>query len=100
MTIPGMCGDKNCNCDREQKMVVVERDENGKPTVWCDPCLADWVKMLNENGIKTVASCCGHGRVPPTIMTQEHGDVMLLGHFWATEKAHHLVRSLWGDING
>ena len=29
--------------------------------VWCDPCIAPLVKALNEGGIATVASCCGHG---------------------------------------
>lgn len=31
------------------------------PGVWCDPCIAPLVKALNEGGIPTVASCCGHG---------------------------------------
>lgn len=31
-------------------------------TVWCDPCLVPLVKALNDGGVTTVASCCGHGR--------------------------------------
>jgi len=27
-----------------------------------DSCIADLVKALNRNGIKTIASCCGHGK--------------------------------------
>lgn len=46
---------------RESKMVVVERDEAGKPTVWCDPEIVDLVTALNKGGIPTVASCSGHG---------------------------------------
>ena len=30
--------------------------------VGIDSCIADLVKALNRNGIKTIASCCGHGK--------------------------------------
>lgn len=30
--------------------------------VWCDPCLAPLIRALNEGGIPTIASCCGHGQ--------------------------------------
>lgn len=52
---------------REAAMVVVKRDATGKPTVWCDPCIADVVSALNAAGLQTVASCCGHGRVAGNI---------------------------------
>lgn len=32
--------------------------------VWCDPCLVPLVKALNDAGIRTIASCCGHGYRP------------------------------------
>lgn len=53
-----MCDHPN----REEAMVVVERDPSGKPTVWCDPCLVDLIAALNDTGLPTVASCCGHHR--------------------------------------
>jgi hypothetical protein len=52
-----MCDHSN----REVAMVVLYRDETGKPTVWCDPCIAPLIKALNDGGIGTLASCCGHG---------------------------------------
>lgn len=52
---------------REERMVVVERDATGKPTVWCDPEIAGIVAGLNENGVVTVASCSGHGHRPARI---------------------------------
>lgn len=39
------------------------------PTVWCDPCIAPLIRALNDGGLSTVASCCGHGRT--------HGSVCL-----------------------
>lgn len=51
-----------CNGDgKEQRMVVLKKDDTGRPTVWCDPCISDLVKALNDGGCKTIASCCGHG---------------------------------------
>lgn len=43
-------------------MTVIERNAEGVPTVWCDPCLAPIVAALNAGGIRTIASCCGHGK--------------------------------------
>lgn len=51
-------------CDypnREAAMVTIRTDENGEPTVWCDPCLSQLVTALNDGGMPTRASCCGHG---------------------------------------
>jgi hypothetical protein len=60
-----------CRCreGREAAMVTLARDQNGTPTVWCDPCIAPLVKALNDAGIATVASCCGHG--------EQHGSIVL-----------------------
>lgn len=38
----------------------------GKP-VDVDSCIADMVKMFNDNGYDTIASCCGHGKIPGNI---------------------------------
>lgn len=43
------------------------RNEYGVPTVWCDPCLAPLVTALNSAGLRTIASCCGHGRRPSVV---------------------------------
>src|SRR5690625_5259170 len=53
---------------REAAMVVIRHDEDGKPTVWCDPEIADLVRALNDGGMATVASCSGHGHRPGNIM--------------------------------
>lgn len=47
---------------REARMVVVERDDRGTPTIWCDPCIETLVRALNTHGLVTKASCCGHGQ--------------------------------------
>ncbi len=89
-----MCDHPN----REEAMFVLRRDENGKPTVWCDPCLAQFVEMLLQAGFKTTWSCCGHGRRPPVVGIEfadgSDRDLMLL-----TKDEHVLLDSVWPDIN-
>lgn len=41
--------------NREAAMVVVQEG------IWCDPCLEPLIRALNDGGLPTVASCCGHG---------------------------------------
>lgn len=33
-----------------------------------DPCIREFIKNLNMNGIKTYASCCGHNKYPLTVV--------------------------------
>lgn len=45
---------------REWAMVVIEPSTPDSKGIWCDPCLVPLVKALNDGGLRTVASCCGH----------------------------------------
>jgi tRNA(Phe) wybutosine-synthesizing methylase Tyw3 len=38
-----------------------------------DSCIFDFVRMLNENDYRTIASCCGHGRQPASIIYEKDG---------------------------
>jgi hypothetical protein len=68
-------------CDhypREAAMVTLARDEQGTATVWCDPCIAPIINALNEAGLATAASCCGHnGHGSDGEQTDAPGWVML-----------------------
>ena len=71
------CADPNCSTDREAKMVVVERDASGNPTVFCDPCIAPIVSALNAAGIRTIASCCGHNKMDGSILLADGRDLRI-----------------------
>ncbi len=58
-------------------MVTLYRDKDGKPTIWCDPCLAPLIVALNSSGIKTVASCCGHGKIPGNIALADGRELII-----------------------
>jgi hypothetical protein len=63
---------------REAAMVVLERDVSGTPTVWCDPEIADLVGALNQGGIRTIASCSGHGEKPGWIALKDGRQLAVL----------------------
>jgi hypothetical protein len=63
--------------NREAAMVTLERNSRGVATVWCDPCIAPLVKALNDGGLPTVASCCGHGTTPGWIALRDDRTLLL-----------------------
>lgn len=76
-----MCDHK----EREAAMTTLAVDAAGKPTVWCDPCLAPLVKALNDGGISTVASCCGHGtHVGSVALSDGRWIVVMTAEDWAS----------------
>lgn len=70
----------------EATMVVLETDAAGKPTIWCDPEIADLVRALNEGGVRTVASCSGHNVVPFGIVSLKDGRELLVIPDWESAR--------------
>lgn len=51
----------------------------GKRRTWpIDSCIAPIVKALNEGGVETIASCCGHGKGPGRITLTDDRELFLL----------------------
>lgn len=72
-----MCG--KTSEAREPAMVVTHRNPDGTPKVWCDPCLEPLIKALNDAGVETVASCCGHDSgLPGWIMLADGRDIVIM----------------------
>ena len=46
----------------------------------CDPCpwFVRFVQALNDGGMRTAASCCGHGKCPPHVMLADGRWVVVL----------------------
>lgn len=68
-TGPG-CEACGWNTNREHHMVpVYDPATAGGAFAYVDPCIRELVRGLNQVGIETVASCCGHGsNVPPSVI--------------------------------
>lgn len=45
----------------------------GRTEVPVDQCIAPLVQMLNDHGFHTVGSCCGHGKIPTSIILESNG---------------------------
>jgi hypothetical protein len=81
---------------REEQMVTLRADESGKPTVWCDPEIADLVDALNTNKLSTVASCSGHGHRPGRISLKDGRELLVMN----SEQVATVERLFGTDING
>lgn len=68
-----MCDHSN----REAAMVITHRDPDGRPAVWCDPCLEPLIRALNDGGVRTVASCCGHGKQPGNVALADGRELVI-----------------------
>ena len=42
-----------------------------------DYCIADIVAALNAANITTVASCCGHGKIPASIVLEDQREIAI-----------------------
>ncbi len=78
-------------------MVVVSRKIDGTPDVWCDPEILDLVRALNAGGIRTVASCSGHGFRPGNIALEDGRELIIASSF---EEAREVEAAFPLDING
>ena len=45
-----------------------------------DECIFDLVRLLNNNGYETIASCCGHGKQPLRISLKNGIEVFLVDY--------------------
>lgn len=51
--------DRDCLlCGEKQKSIILK---NGK-SIKVDSCISNIIKILNDNGMETHSSCCGHGK--------------------------------------
>ena len=46
--------------------------------VHLDECIADLVLALNEGGVHTIASCCGHGHPPGEILLKDGRTLLII----------------------
>ena len=61
-----------CKWGTDKKVTVIRRAnpfvEDGQHEIYVDECLADEIQELNDKGIITTNSCCGHGKQSGTIL--------------------------------
>ena len=76
-----------CKQGMDVEATLCEPRENGMITAKIDSCIAPLIQMLNDYGIQTVSSCCGHGKTshsyirihPKNIMIQKFNKEFSVG---------------------
>ena len=60
----------------------------GRTMVKIDSCIAPLVQMLNDYGVETTASCCGHGKVKASSIVLSSKSIRLLSREDGSLRAH------------
>ncbi len=69
-----------------------------KKPVGIDRCIAPIVKALNEGGIVTRASCCGHGNTPGSIMLGDKRELIIAPNFDTARAVGNAFPDIWGEM--
>lgn len=62
-----------CKQDIDKAPAYISDDK----TLMVDACIAPIVDALNRAGLKTIASCCGHGKQPSNIVLKDGREVVI-----------------------
>lgn len=67
----------------------------GFTTAGVDACIAPLIQALNDGGFQTIASCCGHGIRPGSIILEDGRELLILPDYESARK----LDNLWPPIN-
>ena len=57
-------------CQKRSSVNVLIDNHESLKRIRVDPCIRDMIRSLNSHEYNTVASCCGHGMYPLTVVCQ------------------------------
>jgi len=69
-------------CERGDTIIMII---DGKPRD-IDRCIAPIIKALNDGGIKTIASCCGHYIRPGNIVLEDERELVICPNYDVARK--------------
>lgn len=58
-------------------IVILAKPRRGSNRADVDECIASIAQALNNGGIQTIASCCGHGKIPGTIVLEGYKELLI-----------------------
>jgi hypothetical protein len=76
------CGNNDCN----------------KINSGIDKCIHPLVKALNDVGMATIASCCGHGRTNGNIALRDGREIIIVPDYETARKIEKLFPGIHGNI--
>lgn len=68
---------------------------DGRTHAPVDPCIASIAQALNDCGLQTIASCCGHGKQPGKIALEDGREVFIAPDFESSRR----IDKLFPPIN-
>lgn len=60
-----------CDCIYGKELTVKAPSWSKKDTISIDKCIVPIIKILWENGIHTLGSCCGHNKINPSVVLHD-----------------------------
>ena len=72
-----MCEDQGGSYDKMKMVKMCRQDHSGRWYAPIDYCIAPIVQALNDAGIATIASCCGHGKVDGSIILADSRELLV-----------------------
>lgn len=97
-----MCDHTGYPGGREAAMIVIDPgtpERHGRDGIWCDPCIEPLIRALNNAGLRTIASCCGHGASNGWVGLKDGRDIVIFPDHETTIKTLHPEADLI-DIRG
>jgi len=58
-------------------ILLLPRASGSLESVGIDSCIASIVEALNKSGIRTIASCCGHGKIDGSIILADGRELLV-----------------------
>ena len=68
-------------------------NKNGKP-FYVDKCIANLIQALNDGGVSTVASCCGHGKGFGNIILRDGRELIIMPDYESSRRAEKKISPL------
>ena len=64
-----------------------------------DECLKPLIKVLNDNGFVTVASCCGHEKQPGNIALSDGRELIIMPNYELSRTLEKNNTDIWPGID-
>jgi len=86
-------------CKWNDTILVGVLDSTGQhKEVDVDKCIAPLVKVLNQGGFRTIASCCGHGHRPGSIIFADGRELIIAKNWDEGRKIDRVFPDIHGHI--
>lgn len=87
-----------CKWGKHVVVKLTKSDYNDRSVANIDSCIAPLVQALNDAGIKTVASCCGHGKGLSNIVLGDRRELFISPNYEASRRLDDLIDNQIDDL--